>query len=519
MNNLTPTRANPTIHLGFEVPTGRAVTIPLRHTAITGQTQEAGKTTALEALISRAEGVRALTFITKRGEQAFQQGKRCRPYFRERADWQYVSAILEATLREKMKFERSWIMQVSKGAQSLADVQRNIETRLEKARGLNESVLTTLHAYLEIVLPQIAATDFAPSIYLVPGVNVMDLSGFRLEMQSLIIRSAIEWVYEREENTIVIIPEAWEFIPQQRGSPVKLAVEQLIRKGAALKNYVWLDSQDIAGVHKDILRSVQVWILGVQREKNEVTRTLAHVPAGVGKPGVADLMQLGLGEFFVCYGAQVIKTYVQPWWVLNGVAIAHATDGGPIPPHPRRRSAAADEDNDVWKEKYEELKKRYDKLEQDLAELRRLPALEFPSGMVEIKPTGPNGGGHHGPISGNAFDVDTLYQGFKARLLAEKDPGVLAVLQRRPEIHVKVERPVMQIDTTSLRGKLAALIAEGFFDAPKNGNAAFLELKRRGASVASASVYRELGAIAQSGFVTIESDGYRKAPGAVIKAV
>ena len=49
-----------TVALGFEVPTGIAVEIPLRHMAVCGQTQEAGKTTALEGLITRA-GVRAIT--------------------------------------------------------------------------------------------------------------------------------------------------------------------------------------------------------------------------------------------------------------------------------------------------------------------------------------------------------------------------------------------------------------------------------------------------------------------------
>ena len=48
--------------LGYEVGTGNAVEIPLRHLAVTGQTQEAGKTTTLEALISRS-GLRAVTFI------------------------------------------------------------------------------------------------------------------------------------------------------------------------------------------------------------------------------------------------------------------------------------------------------------------------------------------------------------------------------------------------------------------------------------------------------------------------
>ena len=67
-------------------------------------------------------------------------------------------------------------------------------------------------------------------------------------------------------------------IPQNRRSPVLLAAEELIRKGAAAGNFVWLDSQDIAGVHKNVLRSVGVWILGVQREANEVKRTLNHIP-------------------------------------------------------------------------------------------------------------------------------------------------------------------------------------------------------------------------------------------------
>jgi hypothetical protein len=91
-------------------------------------------------------------------------------------------------------------------------------------------------------------------------------------------------------------------IPQNRGSPVLLACEQLIRKGGAAKNFVWLDSQDIAGVHKNILRSVGVWILGVQREANEIKRALAHIPGNVRKPSADDIMGLERGQFFACYG-------------------------------------------------------------------------------------------------------------------------------------------------------------------------------------------------------------------------
>ena len=45
--------SSPTILLGYELATGRAVRIPLRHMAVTGITQMSGKTTTLEALINK----------------------------------------------------------------------------------------------------------------------------------------------------------------------------------------------------------------------------------------------------------------------------------------------------------------------------------------------------------------------------------------------------------------------------------------------------------------------------------
>ena len=51
------------ILLGYEVGTGEPVTLQPQHLAVTGQTQQSGKTTTLEALVSRS-GATALTFIT-----------------------------------------------------------------------------------------------------------------------------------------------------------------------------------------------------------------------------------------------------------------------------------------------------------------------------------------------------------------------------------------------------------------------------------------------------------------------
>src|SRR5688572_6117217 len=126
-----------TIHLGFEVGSGDAVAIPLRHMAVAGQTQDAGKTTTLEALITRS-GLRAVTFITKPGEGSFVNARRVAPYFREQTDWQFVASILEASRGEKLKIERAFIIRASKGARTLHDVQQNVRKAIldPKTRGL-----------------------------------------------------------------------------------------------------------------------------------------------------------------------------------------------------------------------------------------------------------------------------------------------------------------------------------------------------------------------------------------------
>jgi hypothetical protein len=135
------------------------------------------------------------------------------------------------------------------------------------------------------------------------------------------------------------VPEAWKFIPQGRGTPVKLAAEAFIRQAAGLHNYLWLDSQDIAGVEKIILKSVPLWILGVQREANEVKRTLAQIPAGFKKPRPEEIATLGLGEFFVCHGKHITKVYVQPAWMSADEAKAIARGERSIDQAGRRPSS------------------------------------------------------------------------------------------------------------------------------------------------------------------------------------
>lgn len=524
------------IHLGFELYSGRAVAIPLKHLAITGQTQEAGKTTALEALITRS-GLRAVTFITKRGEGSFTGARRIDPYFREQADWQFVASILETSRGEKLKFERAWIIRASKGARTLADVHRNVRKAMETAKGMSADVYLTLDAYLEVVVPQIGEVRWAPRVELQPGVNAMDLIGLAEEMQHLVIKSTLDWVLQHEHDTAVVVPEAWKFIPQGRGTPVKLAAERFIRQAAALRNFLWLDSQDIAGIEKIILKSVPLWILGVQREANEIKRTLDNIPAGVAKPSRADIATLEIGQFFVCWGRHCLKTYVQPVWLDADQAREVATGKHVAPP----RSTTPDvgdvidlprggkgtitgsvslmplitpptKEPEVTKEEADALRRENDRLTKELATLRE--RLGFAGEPVSpSKPAAP------APVSlADTMVNERLYQAIKDRLVKEA-PGILKVLAIKPELEVRVERRVIQMDDTNFRGRIARMLAAGFYDQGATNSATRKELARTGKDMDNKSIWTFLEQLKGMGFLTKDGDRYVAVPGMKVNIV
>jgi hypothetical protein len=304
---------NADILLGFEIGTGMPVCIPLHHLAIFGMTQLSGKTTTLEALITRSK-LKAIAFITKRGEAGFTRCHPVPPYYRPRADWQFVEGLVNVALGEKVKYEpgmRWAIMQVCKERQSLRDVHRAAQKMAkETKKDFLKSVFEKLAAYLEIVIPELEKWVFSDRLVLTQGVNVMDLSNMRLETQHLVIASTIEYIFQNLDHVVVIVPEAWETLPQSRMTPVKWVAQQFIRKGAAIGNYMFLDSQDIAGIDKTPLRQCDNWLMGRMKEAHEVERILKQL-LGM-KVKAEEIQTLPVGHFYAVVGSQVKKVYVLP---------------------------------------------------------------------------------------------------------------------------------------------------------------------------------------------------------------
>jgi alanyl-tRNA synthetase len=302
-----------------------------------------------------------------------------------------------------------------------------------------------------------------------------------------------------------------------RNTPVKLAAESFIRQGAGLKNYLWLDSQDIAGVEKKILKQCPVWILGVQRERNEIKTTLDNIPASVRKPKGADIATLGVGQFFACWGTHAVKTYVQPMWMNSADAAAIAVgrisiaDAATLP----RRST---EEQTVKESEARALRDTNARQAQQINELREKLTYAFeqiekleghaPSSSHKMPESAPASGYPNTetsvePRPGQPIaDEAQLYRRFKARLV-EEAPAILRVLVQKPELRVEVDVQTITIKGDSLRGRIARLIAAGFFDRGASGPGAQKELARLGSDPGPV-VARELNEVAAMGFLTIE---------------
>jgi len=93
-------------------------------------------------------------------------------------------------------------------------------------------------------------------------------------------------------------------------TPVKWVAQQFIRKGAAIGNYMFLDSQDIAGIDKTPLRQCDNWLMGRMKEAHEVERILKQL-LGM-KIKAEEIQTLPVGHFYAVVGNQVKKVYVLP---------------------------------------------------------------------------------------------------------------------------------------------------------------------------------------------------------------
>lgn len=117
------------------------------------------------------------------------------------------------------------------------------------------------------------------------------------------------------------------------------------------------------------------------------------------------------------------------------------------------------------------------------------------------------------------LDADTLeiiYREFKNRLLEDlrHDPVFLQLVERRPEIVIELEPQIVTLDGSSLRGRVARLLAGGWFKETRATSATRRELARTGADPGGGGTLSDvLSEFVRTGFLTRDGDrGYLAAP-------
>lgn len=319
------TQLSDVIKVGYSIPDAEHVTMEHHNLAIFGLTQQSGKTTSLEAFTSRSRSdMRFLIFRTGRGDLKFDGAHSLEYYFRERVDWRFIEGLIGAFLQEKTKTYRAQVMAACHGAYTLRGVYDNIVEAHGKTRsGWLNGIYTELEHYLLEILDELTQVDFVPDLTLTHHISIMNLEPLRPAIRQLVIASTVDRIMEKERNVTIVLPEARDFIPEGMATPAKYSVENLVRKGAKLQNFLWLDSQSLTGLEMDVMRHVGIWLFGRQTLDIECSRSAKAIPNNQVK--AQDIQTLKLGQFYLVQGESVIKVYVQPAWSNEAQAIAIAS--------------------------------------------------------------------------------------------------------------------------------------------------------------------------------------------------
>lgn len=463
------------ILLGYEVGTGIPVLMSPKHTMIAGMTGDAGKTTAIEGTASRWLGQKFVVFLAKPGEQAFAKHYRIKPYFKQRAGWQYVEALIQASQQEKIKIIRTTLMKVCQGAKTLDNVLANVKQKMSELEdknrgGFEYDMLYQTNEYLQQVIKELESHDLGSTLDLQGGINVVDMADFSPVMQAMIVGAIAEEILHNHTNTSIVIPEAWLMIPGDRGSPATAAVEALIRQGRVRGNYVLIDSQDIAGVNTKIRRHIANYLLGKQQDEHEIERTLKAIPLPAKtKPKPEDVMTLKLGQFFAIINERLYKIYARPAWMDTERAIEIAKDHSKLTGNmdkfvsPKQEEASAAEirtkDDDIVDElaqiQIRQLQTQVNRLTKENVELQEKYKVEYDRAER---------------LLADRSEVDAFRMTLRQFLRLDElvlpsangnDKGEIAT--ETIDLVIKAERKELKLDESSYLGRIGRLIAEGYF--------------------------------------------------------
>jgi len=488
------------IRVGFEKGTANPVNISISHTVVAGITRS-GKSETVKALISRADA-RFLIFDVKRPRDYSGIGTEIPIYVQEKTDPLMLKRLLESQSHLALKFEFPELIKVCKKEDTFEGILQAVNEGLKsKVHPIVENKLLVLQHLLSKLVDELNRTPISDKLELKSKINVMDLSEVSLELQQLAVHSTLKTLLEKEKNIIVVLDEAHRFIPQSGSNASKETVTRYIKEGGAKGLWLYLVDQTITGIDKQVLKQCWIWILGKQREVNEAKRTVDQIPFKTGL-NEKSIMRLKVGEFVVCTEDGAKLTYVQPAWLSEEVARNVALGRVSVKDVADAFLKSQEEENEmVWKERYEELKRDFDKkLVEKLEESLRKQRVAFGKHLEMAKKRIDELEAEVERLREDLKSADLLKQrkdeeieqlrkeleGFRElkdalrkiiapdiselinRLETAKDlfpegkiPSEIQISTERPSITIKRKRTPLQLTDKDLHGKIAIVYSEG----------------------------------------------------------
>jgi len=367
------------IYFLFEVPSGKGVQLEPFHYAIIGQTQFSGKTTLIKRLADWAasQGFTVLVFDTKETEADYEGfGKEVPVVLRETTDSFVLIGLLESMFKRKLTHYYATLSRLTEAAKGFDDIiKRAKEMEASTRSSWLKDACRVLYDLLERLKSETSKVETVQQLKLYPGINRMPINEFSLEAQQLIVKNAFEDAlrfYKRK--LILVIDEAFKFLPQGYSSAATRAVMNVITQGAKTGLYVWIATQFLAVTDKDPLKACAVKFLGTQDHITEVKHTLDLIPEARGKFSTDDIMKLKLGHWILVrkHPPFVGIVYSLPLNVPEEVGVKVAR-GELIPEYVRDKylkPRLVEEGDEMYRQLYEQEKRRREELEKQFADIR-----------------------------------------------------------------------------------------------------------------------------------------------------
>jgi hypothetical protein len=373
------------------VPDGEPVTVEPFHFAIIGQTQFSGKTTLIKRLSEWAVslGYKVLIFDSKETEADYSGfGREVPVCLRETTDSFVLIGLLESMFKRRLTPYYATLSRITEGARGFGDIiarARELEART-RSSWLRDAC-RVLYDLLERLETETSRVEAVPELKLYDGINRMAINNFTLEAQQLIIRNSFEdALHIYKSNLILVLDEAFKFLPEKWSSAATRAVMNVVTQGAKTGLYVWLASQFLAVTDKDPLKACAVKFLGTQDHITEVKHTLDLIPEARGKFTADDIMKLKLGHWILVRKRPpfVGMVYSVPVGVPEDVGVEVARGiRSPESVRDEFLKVKVMEDDLMWKEKYLELERQYAKLKEELEILKESYREEFEKRVEE----------------------------------------------------------------------------------------------------------------------------------------